>query len=179
MLVKQVTEKFFGQSAVGFSFERLLHLAEQRNIGESGFAKDCFTRLNVRLSKRLALRSDDGVAFFDAKHSEENSSIDSRKECINLETQFIGETMEINASTVVGENLQEAGHAAGAGMWQHYGLRPRGRSRAQGARRGGIVLVSRLRKNAVNRIDQLEEVGAFAVARLRDVNFEVRVDVRG
>src|SRR5260370_2100042 len=87
--------------------------------------------------------------------------------------------MEINASTVVGENLQEAGHAAGAGMWQNAGLRPGGRPGTKGARRSGIVLVSRLRKNAVNRIDQLEEVGAFAVARMRNVNFEVRVDVRG
>src|SRR6267143_1200324 len=179
MLVKQVTEKFFGQSAVGFSFERLLHLAVQRNIGESGFAKDCFTRLNVRLSKRLALRRDDRVAFFDAKHSEENSSIDSRKECINLETQFIGEAMQINVASVVGENFQEAGHAAGAGMWQHDGLRPRGRSGTKGTRRGGIVLVSRLRKDAVDRIDQLQEVGTFAVARMRNVNFEVRVDMRG
>src|SRR6266478_141650 len=70
MLVEQVAEKFFGQSAVGFGLERLLHLAEQRNIGECGLSKDCFTRLNVRLCERLALRRDDGVAFFDAKHSE-------------------------------------------------------------------------------------------------------------
>jgi len=67
----------------------------------------------------------------------------------------------------------------GRGMWQHDGLRPRGRSGTKGARRSGIVLVSRLRKDAVDRIDQLEEVGAFAVARMRNVNFEVRVDVRG
>src|SRR6267143_1250427 len=179
MLVKQVTEKFFGQSAVGFSFERLLHLAVQRNIGESGFAENRFAGLNVRLSKRLALRRDDRVAFFDAKHSEENSSIDSRKECINLETQFIGEAMQVNAASVVGENFQEAGHAAGTGMRQHDGLRPRGHSGTKGASRGGIVLVSRLRKDAVDRIDQLEEVGTFAVARMRNVNFEVRVDMRG
>jgi len=45
--------------------------------------------------------------------------------------------------------------------------------RTIGARRSGIVLVIRLRKDAVNRIDQLEEVGALAVARMRNVNFEV------
>src|SRR5882762_401661 len=64
-------------------------------------------------------------------------------------------------------------------MWQHDGLRPRGRSGTMGARRSGIVLVIRLRKDAVNRINQLEEVGALAVARMRNVNFEVRVNVRG
>src|SRR3989440_7925564 len=178
MLVEQVAEKFFGQSAVGFGLERLLHLAEQRNIGECGLSKDCFAGLNVRLRERLALQCDDGVAFFDAQHSEENSSIDSRKEGINLETQFIGEAMQINAASVVGENFQEAGHASGAGMRQHDGLRPRGRSGTKGARRSVIVLVSRLRKDAVDRIDQLEKVGAFAVARMRNVNFEIGVDVR-
>src|SRR5258707_11539225 len=64
-------------------------------------------------------------------------------------------------------------------MWQHDGLRPLGRSGGIGAGRSGIVLVIRLRKDAVDRIDQLKEVGAFAVARMRNVNFEVRVDVRG
>src|SRR6266699_2776090 len=145
MLVEQVAEKFFGQSAVGFGFERLLHLAEQRDVGECCLSKNCFARLNVRLSERLALRSDDGVAFFDAKHSEENSSIDGRKKYINLETQFIGEAMQIDTASAVGENFQQAGHAAGAGMRQHDGLRPRGHSGTKGARRGGIVLVSRLR----------------------------------
>src|SRR6267143_5241905 len=64
-------------------------------------------------------------------------------------------------------------------MWQHDGLRPLGRSGGIGARRSGIVLVIRLREDAVDRIDQLEEVGAFAVARMRNVNFEVRVNMRG
>jgi len=115
VLVEQVAEKILRRECGWIGLERLFHLAEQRNIRESGFAKDCFAGLNIRLSKRLALRRDDGFAFFDAKHSEENSSIDSRKECINLETQFVGKTMQINAATVVGENFQEAGHAAGAG----------------------------------------------------------------
>src|SRR6266478_2622155 len=64
-------------------------------------------------------------------------------------------------------------------MWQHDGLRPLGRSGAIGAGRSGVVLVIRLRKDAVDRIDQLEEVDAFAVARMRNVNFEVRVNMRG
>src|SRR5258705_2809206 len=64
-------------------------------------------------------------------------------------------------------------------MWQHDGLRPLGRAGAIGAGRSGIVLVIRLRKDAVDRIDQLEEVDAFAVARMRNVNFEVRVNMRG
>src|ERR1700682_1146779 len=64
-------------------------------------------------------------------------------------------------------------------MWQHDGLRPLGRAGAIGARRSGIVLVIWLRKDAVDRIDQLEEVGALAVARMRNVNVEVRVNVRG
>src|SRR5260370_16221941 len=76
MFVEQVAEKLVVERAVGFGFERLLHLAQQRNIGESGPAENRFAGLNVRLRERLAFRSDDGVALVDAKHGKENSGID-------------------------------------------------------------------------------------------------------
>src|SRR6202158_1118322 len=102
MFVEEVAEKFLGECAIGFSFERLLHLAEQGNVGESGLAENRFAGLNVRLSKRLAFRSDDGVALFDAKEAKQNGSVDGGEECINFETQFIGEAMQINAAALVG-----------------------------------------------------------------------------
>src|SRR5467141_2457553 len=79
VFVEEVAEKFLGESAVGFSFERLLHLAKQRHIGESGLAENRFTGLNVRLSKRLAFRSDDGVALFDAEEAKQDGSVDGRE----------------------------------------------------------------------------------------------------
>src|SRR5580693_9033027 len=72
MFVKEVAEKFVGERAVGFCLERTLHLREQRNIGKRRFAKDGFARLNVCLRVGLTLRSDDGLAFLEAQHAEEN-----------------------------------------------------------------------------------------------------------
>src|SRR5260370_821901 len=59
------------------------------------------------------------------------------------------------------------------------GKMPAPRAGGIGGRRSGSVLVIRLSEEAVDRIEQVEEVGAFAVARMRNVNFEVRVNMRG
>src|SRR6266481_1569305 len=70
MRLEEVAEKFVLDGAIGFCFEGLLHLAEQRDVGEGGFAKDGFAGLDVGLGKCPAFGSDDGVAFLDAKHDD-------------------------------------------------------------------------------------------------------------
>src|SRR5260370_10218798 len=70
MLVKQVAEKLLVQGAIGFGFQGLLHLAKQGHVGECGFAKDCFARLNVSLRKRLALRRNRHIAFLDPEKAQ-------------------------------------------------------------------------------------------------------------
>src|SRR5260370_26280826 len=65
MLVKQVAEKLLVQGAIGFGFQGLLHLAKQGPVGECGFAKDCFARLNVSLRNPLALPPNRPIPFLD------------------------------------------------------------------------------------------------------------------
>src|SRR4029077_19367152 len=106
MFVEQIAEKFIVKCAIGFGFERLFHLAEQRNIGKSGLSKDGFARLNIRLCKRLAFQRDYGVALFNAQQTEENRGVHSWKKRVNFKTQFIREMVQIRTAALVGENLQ-------------------------------------------------------------------------
>src|SRR5713226_7432954 len=87
--------------------------------------------------------------------------------------------MEIRAAALVGENFQKTGHATGAGMREHDGLRRRGNAGSVSAEWSGFVLMLGPREDAVDGIDKLDELRRFAVARMRDFHGEVRVDVRG
>src|ERR1700730_16740013 len=90
MLVDKIVEKFVGKGAVGFGFQRLLHLAEQRDVGKHRFAKDGLAVLNVGLCKFLAFGSDDRRAFFEAQEAEKNGGVDGRKKGVDFEAQLIG-----------------------------------------------------------------------------------------
>src|SRR5580698_11358707 len=59
MLVDQIVKKFIGQCAIGFCFQRLFHLAKDRNVGKRRFAKDRFARLDVGLAEVIAAGGDD------------------------------------------------------------------------------------------------------------------------
>src|SRR5258708_24380641 len=87
--------------------------------------------------------------------------------------------MEIRAATLIGENFQEAGDAARARVRQHDGFLPHDDSGSVSAGWSSLVLVIRLREDAIDGIDKLDEVRGFAVARMRNLHGEVRVDVRG
>jgi hypothetical protein len=179
MFVEQVAEKFIAERAIGLGFERLLHLTEQRYVGEGGFAEDGFARLNVRLRERLAFGCDDGVAFFDAQQAEENGGVHGGQERVDFQAQFIGKAMQIRAAAMVGEDFQQAGHAAWAGVRQHDGLWTNSDTRADGARWRQFVLVAGLRENAIDGIDKLDEFGGFAIARVWHFHGEIRVNVCG
>src|SRR4029077_15430928 len=97
MLVDEVAEKFVGKRAVRLRFQRLLHLAQQRDISQGGLAEDGFASLNVRASKFLALVSDDGVAFLEAQYSEQNGGVFGGKKRVDFEAQLIREAMKIDA----------------------------------------------------------------------------------
>jgi len=87
--------------------------------------------------------------------------------------------MQVRAAALVGENFQKAGHAAGARVGKHNRFRRHHGSRGIGARRSGVVLVLRTREDAIDRVHQLDELGAFAVARMRDAHGKVRMNVSG
>src|SRR5260370_18703789 len=87
--------------------------------------------------------------------------------------------MEIRPATRVGENFQEAGHAARAGVRQDDGFVTHDESGSVSAGWSSLVLVIGLREDAIDGIDKLDEVRGFAVARMRNLHGEVRVDVRG
>ena len=106
MFVDQIMEKFVGQRAIGFCLERLLHLAEQRNVGERRLAKHRFARLDVGFRESLAFGRDDGVAFFKAHEAEEHGGIDGRKQSVDFQAQFVGEVMEIDAAALVGTRFR-------------------------------------------------------------------------
>src|SRR5216683_2303598 len=179
MLVEQIMKKFLVQGAVGFGFQCLLHLPQQGHVRKCGLSKDRFARLNVPLRKRLALRCNHHIAFFEAQKAQQGGSVDGGQQRVNLKTQFIRETMEIHASALVGENLQQTRQAAGPGVRQHDDFRPHGGSRAVGSRRSNIVLVIGPREDAIDGINKLDEPRGFAVARMRKFHAEVRMDVRG
>jgi len=103
--------KILRESAGWIWLERLLICRSSGTFARAALRR-LLCGLNIRLSKRPALRRDDGV-LLRPKHSEEKHISISRKECINLEDSIVGKTMQINAATVVGENFQEAGHAPG------------------------------------------------------------------
>ena len=135
----------------------LFHLAEQRNIGEGGFAENGFARLNIRLREGLAFGSDDGVAFFDAEHAEENGGVHGGKKRVDFQAQFIGEVMQIRAAALVRENFQQAGHAARARVRKHDGFGRTATTRTDGARWRRFVLVVGPREDAIDGIDKLDE----------------------
>src|SRR5467141_421268 len=112
MFVEEVAEKFIVEGAIGFGFERLLHLAEQGHMGEGGFAEDGFARLNVCLGEGLALGSNDGVALLDAQESEENGGVHAGEKRVNFQAELIGELVEIGAATLVGEDFEQTRQAA-------------------------------------------------------------------
>src|ERR1700689_5240734 len=110
-----------------------MHLAQQRNMGERGFAKNRFADLDVRLRVSLSFGSDNRVALFDAEQAEENGGIHSGKKRIDFEAQFIGKLVKIRAASLVHKNFEKAGHTAGARMREHDGF-----ARNLLARRGGF-----------------------------------------
>ena len=179
MFVQEVAEEFIAKRAISFGFERLLHLAEQRHIGEGGFAENGFARLNIGLGERLPLGSDDGAAFFDTEEAEENGGVHGGEERVDFQTEFIGEAMKISAAALVSENLQQGSHTAGSRVRQHDGFRANGDSGSDGARRRSFVLVAGLREDAIDGIDEFDEFGGFAIARVRHFHGEIRVNVRG
>ena len=54
-------------------------------------------------------RSDDGVAFFEAKHAEQAASVHGRKERIDFEAKLVGEFVKVGAATMVCKNFEQAG----------------------------------------------------------------------
>src|SRR5713226_3183507 len=64
-------------------------------------------------------------------------------------------------------------------MRKHDGLRRSRHSGSVGTRWSHIVFVLGLCENAVDGIDELDELWSFAVARMRNFHGEVRVDMRG
>src|ERR1700730_10142912 len=178
VLVDEIVEKFGGQRAIGFCFERLLHLAEYRDVGERRFAEHRFARLDVSLCEGVALRRDDGVSFFEADEAEQDRGVHRRKQRVNFETQFVGKMMEIDAAALVAKNLEQAGHASRARVWQHQGVML---DRSAGAWRHVNHIIFRVGagEDAVDGIDELDEARRLAVSRLRQVHDKIRVNVRG
>src|SRR5271169_3469027 len=122
VFVEEVAKEFVGERAVRFRFQGILHLAKERNMCESGFAKDRFARLDVRLSVGLSFGSNDGFALFEAEHAEEHGGVHSGEKRVDFEAQLIGKFVKIRAATMVGENFQQAGQSAGARVRKHDGF---------------------------------------------------------
>src|SRR5467141_2649423 len=179
MLVEQVAEKFFVQRAVGFGFQRLFHLAEQRNVGESGFSKNRFALLNVSLRERLALRGNRHVAFLDAQKTQQRGGVNAGQQVVDFKTQFVRKAMQVSAASVVGQDFQQAGQAAGARVGKHHDLRAHFFSRAEGFQRSRRILVIRPRQNAIDGVDEVDEVGGLSVSRMGHIHFKIGVNVRG
>src|SRR5580704_8581261 len=76
MFVDQIVEKFVGERAIGFRFQRLFHLAKDRNVGQRGLAKQRFAHLDVGLAKIVASGSDNCGAVFDFDEAENDGGID-------------------------------------------------------------------------------------------------------
>src|SRR5271168_938962 len=178
MLIEEVAEKFIREGAIGFCLQSLLHLAKEGNVGDGGFAKNGFARLDVRGRKGMPLGRDDGVAFFDAEKTEEDGRVDGGQQRVHFEAQLIGKAMKIDAAALVGKNFEKAGHAAGPRVGQHDYFLPHRAACFGSSWRCGIVLVIGPRKNAVDGIDELDELWRFAVARLGHLDGKIRVDVR-
>src|SRR6266478_1837560 len=178
MRLEEVAEKFVLDGAIGFCFEGLLHLAEQRDVGEGGFAKDGFAGLDVGLGKCPAFGSDDGVAFLDAKHAEKNSRIHGGKKRVDFEAEIRGEAVEIGAPTLIHENFKQARHAARARVRKHDDVVMR--RRAYGSRGlENIAFEIGPREHAIDGVNELDKARGLAVSRLSDVHREISVNVSG
>src|SRR5215471_2636249 len=179
MLVQQVAEKLFTKRAVRLGSERLFHLAKQRHVGQRRFAEDGLARLNVGLSKGAAFRRDDRVSFFDAKQPEQCSGFNRGEKGLEVQAEVFRKAVQVNAPAAVGQNLQQGGHTARAGMGKHHHLdldRPACRLNAW---RSCFVFVPRPRQHAINGVHQLDKMRTLAIARMRNGNVKIRMDVRG
>src|SRR6266852_1424692 len=87
VFVQQILEKFRGKRAVGLGFQRLFHLAKQRDVSKNGFAENVLALLNVALRESLAHGGDDGVTLFDLEKFEQDRGVHGGEECIDLEGQ--------------------------------------------------------------------------------------------
>ena len=66
-----------------------------------------------------ALGGDFDVAFGNRERAEHGGGFDGGQKVVHFEGELIGEAVDIFAARGVGENFEQAGDAAGAGVRQH------------------------------------------------------------
>jgi len=89
-------------------------LAEQRNVAESGLAKNRFALLNVGLRERLALRGNRHVAF-STRRKPTARRVNAGQQVVDFQTQFVRKAMRGQRGPVVGRF--PAGRP-GPGAWE-------------------------------------------------------------
>jgi hypothetical protein len=178
MFIEQILKEFGGKSAVIFGFESLLHLTKKRDVGKSRFAKDGFAFLNIAFGKGQTFGSDDGVAFFDFEQAEKCCGVDSGKKGVDFEAEFVGEHVQIGAVTLINENFEQTSHAARTSVRKHEVTLLRGQLviRNLFGSEFGMILAS---EGAIDKVDEFGEARRFPVARIRQLDGELRVDVGG
>src|SRR5580704_12550479 len=86
--------------------------------------------------------------------------------------------MEIDAAFMIGHDFQQAGHAPGTRVRKHQALMLDGAARAW-RHVNHVVFRIRAGEDTVDRIDKLDEMWRLAIARLRQINRKIRVNMRG
>jgi len=119
LLVEHVEEEVLGDGVVAFGFEGAANLAQQQDVGQSGGAEEFLLAQNFGVGELGSALGDGGIAFFDGEEAEQLRGIDDGQEVVDLETQVVGEAVDVVAAALVEEQFQQAGHAAGARVGQH------------------------------------------------------------
>ncbi len=177
VFVQKIAKKFVRQRAVGFRLQRLLHLPQQRHVRQRRVAKNLLARLNIAAREFLAFRSDDRVAFFNPQQAEKHGGVHGRKQRVDFQAQVVGKPVEVHAPALVGNNFQQARHAAGARVRKHNLPVLHRWSRSKGGLHK-VMPQAWVCEHAIDGIHQLEKTRCFAVARLRHLHFEIGMNVR-
>ena len=109
-------EKFFRDGVVRLGAQYALDALQNGNVFERGFTEQHFASEDVGFGEGRAFASDFDVAFFQCRKTKHGGGFDDRQQVIDIHRQRLGETVNIVATALVVEKLEQSGDAAGTGV---------------------------------------------------------------